>query len=495
MKFFLFILLFVLFISLVCAVNINNDDVSVEGNLLTDGYIKIGTMNPVITENRLMAVGSVVTHSGFSGKNTGWTPYFKMYETSSPVIKTGTNGEFTDLTNIFCDYTADNFTSTDSTRPTKVLTLLSGTYLGGIAEVNTYINSSCISLEKNPGWNADLTSLSWSLKTGLKINFNDGGAYKFVIGSNEESYFKFGAPNATGEQAVLIYDIAGADDHTSLTIDNDFAGFDGTSAMSILSTTSAPADNIHRDALRLIGDASNVTNSELHFIQLDAIGLGSGNDVDALHVTPLVSHIIHMGSADTIYSGYVESVNTTANFTSPTDNSEFFTNDNDYIYIGSTGNFTNIGFDLLTYANANADTEYYYCNSSGWFTLTGLSDSTNGMQNSGSVSFNNPSDRGVCNEEYDGTPFSDTTNYSYIALKRTRNNLLTNPVESYISISGSSTYFSLAKDYMNLNPVDTAPITCDATHLGAIYFDISEDGMCQCASGGWELIKDGSACT
>ncbi len=32
-------------------------------------------------------------------------------------------------------------------------------------------------------------------------------------------------------------------------------------------------------------------------------------------------------------------------------------------------------------------------------------------------------------------------------------------------------------------------------HKGAIYFDISEDGMCQCKSTGWKLIKDGSECT
>ena len=49
---------------------------------------------------------------------------------------------------------------------------------------------------------------------------------------------------------------------------------------------------------------------------------------------------------------------------------------------------------------------------------------------------------------------------------------------------------------MKLNPVDTAPETCDATFLGAIYFDISEDQMCVCTSGGWKEMDDtGTACT
>lgn len=48
---------------------------------------------------------------------------------------------------------------------------------------------------------------------------------------------------------------------------------------------------------------------------------------------------------------------------------------------------------------------------------------------------------------------------------------------------------------MRVQPADTAPETCDATILGAIYFDISEDDMCVCKSSGWKVMTDGSACT
>jgi len=51
------------------------------------------------------------------------------------------------------------------------------------------------------------------------------------------------------------------------------------------------------------------------------------------------------------------------------------------------------------------------------------------------------------------------------------------------------------EDLLQLNPVDSPPETCDAGRLGSIYFDISQDDLCQCASGGWEVIRDGSGCS
>jgi len=63
------------------------------------------------------------------------------------------------------------------------------------------------------------------------------------------------------------------------------------------------------------------------------------------------------------------------------------------------------------------------------------------------------------------------------------------------TIAGGGNSFLLSTDYMKLNPVDTAPETCDTSMLGAIYFDVSEDGMCQCKSTGWKVIEDGSDCT
>ena len=149
-----------------------------------------------------------------------------------------------------------------------------------------------------------------------------------------------------------------------------------------------------------------------------------------------------------------------------------------------------------TESSTNIAATYHYCNSSNdWVTLTGVTDTTNGFQVGGTIEFTNPSDRGTCNKELDGTPFSDTNDYTYIAVQRTRNYVGTNPVIETISISGASTSMFLQEDMLKLNPVETAPQVCSATTLGGIYFDISEDSLCQCTSTGWEVIIDGSTCT
>ncbi len=486
--------------SLVYASGSVNSDFFINGYSTISEYLVVGTstrglgnliskVGDVLVGNRLVAEQSIRVFSQQYGIGLNVLTYDTV-----PEIHAGT-GSIEASTQYFCD-TTDPFSIDDVT---DFITIESSPYLGATGEIKEFINSSCVFLSfgaTNGATITDASGLSYFQYNHPVAAFLDNGYISLDVGSGVDAVFETHIQNGTGPRGVFIEDIAGNENHVSLAVHNNFKGHSGTAAVQIFSESSEDADGIHRDALQIIGDGTKVTNSHLHFIQLDSVGLGSGNDVDALSITPMVTHIIHMGSADTLSSGYVESVQRTSYFTSTTSNIEIFSNDNDYIYIGNDGNFTSVGIDLLTGASANLRLEYYYCDNTGtWQTLTGVSDSTAGMRNSGAISFPNPSDRGVCNTEYDGTPFGDSNDYTYIAIKRTRNNVLTKPVERYISISGASTYFTLAKDYMNLHPTNTAPITCDASHLGAIYFDISEDDMCQCASGGWEVIRDGSACT
>ncbi len=478
------------------------DNVTFNKLLINDSFLQVGdVITGTITDGRIFSEGTIVSHSGFSSKNKNWEPYFKVYSTESVTIKSGTNGVFDDTTNGFCDYTANNFASSDATRPTKALTLTSGIHIGAVSEVNSYINSSCIQLEKNPGWNTDTTA-TWNLKTGLKINFNDGEAYKFVVGSDKDSLFKIGVPNGTGFTGAYIYDVAGANQHQALTIDVDSKNYDGIVGLNIFMSSSTGVDNIISNAVRLEGDATGFNNSQLGFLGINLLGEGLNNDVDVITVTglPSTGHIIHAGNTDEISKAYYDDTTTTTDvttaFTTIATNAAIFENDNSIVYVGGLENFTTIGFSLDTLSSRNANLEYYYCdNTDNWVTLNGVSDTTNGMKVTGSISFTNPTDRGTCNDEIDGTAFANTTDYSYIAIKRTKNNIVTTPIESLVTIAGGGNYFLLGTDYMKLNPVDTSPKTCSASLLGAIYFDISMDGMCQCSSGGWELIKDGSACS
>ncbi len=113
-----------------------------------------------------------------------------MFASDSNRTKTGSNGSFDNINNVFCDYAANNFEIGDASRPTLTITILNGTHAGAIAEISEFINSSCVELEKNPGWDEDVSGILWDLRTGLKINFNDGDAYKFVVGNDPASLFK-----------------------------------------------------------------------------------------------------------------------------------------------------------------------------------------------------------------------------------------------------------------------------------------------------------------
>ena len=469
---------------------------SMTGNLLLtdDSYIKIGDVTTgTITENRLFTEGTIVSHSGFSSKNTGDEPYLKIYDTESVTTKSGLNGEFDIDTNIFCDYTANNFAAGDAQKPSLTLTITNGTHIGAIAQIITYVNSSCVALKNNPGWdNTDVIDSKWNLKTGLVVDFNDGNSYRFVVGDDSRAWFRIGIPNGTGFTGASIFDVAGVDQHQALTIDVDSKNFDGIVGQNIYMYSSTGTTDISSSAISLEGDATGFNNSKLHFIDINLIGKGNNNDVDVLHITGEVSHIIHVGSADDLTNAYVENVDETVNFNTEGAGATLFENNNDYVYIGGCGgdglscNFTAISFALSTYSNRNLNLEYYYCdNTETWQTLGSVTDTTNGMRISGTIAFVNPSDRGVCNKEFDGTPFANTSKVAYIALKRTRNWVQTEPIESLVTIGGSQELMFLQNDLMKLEGSNGGPVTCSANYAGAWYYDSSAIELLWCDGSAW----------
>jgi len=467
---------------------------NVTENITVSGNIKVGNINPVITENRIMSEGGFVSHGGYSGKNFNWSAMLQMWDyhhaTTYHKITTG-SGEFYDSTNIFCDYTADVFTSDDVGNS---ITVTSGSNKGAIAIINHFINSSCVYLEHNPGWNQDISGFDWKLRDEPYILFADEGLYHFVVGDDEESSFMIHVDNGTGFYGFWIAAVAGADQFQTQTIETDIKDYDGVVSQNIYMYSSTGATDVHSDMVSFESDSSGINDSDLHFMHFNIIGKGINNTISAFKIDPMVEDIISVGEADVLDSAYYESTNITSNVKDEGADVEVFINDNEYVYIGNSVNFTSMTFALSTLANRNINLEYYYCNSSHEYEeLTIGTDTTNGFQISGSIGFSNPTNRGTCNTEYDGTLFSDKNNYTYVALKRTINNLNTPPVIDYVGISGSAVTFDLKNDLLKLNPVDTAPETCDTSWKGSVYFDISEDQYCVCTSNGWKEMDDTTA--
>lgn len=459
-------------------------------NLTVSHHIFVGNVDPFIDDGVVAAEGGFTSHGGYFGQNKGWAPLIRITDSNySATIKrvTTSTGNFTDATNIFCDGTAKNFSESDVIRPHNWITILTGDHVQAMARIHTYINASCVELNENPGWDVDFTEVQWKKVQAPSIYFGDEGLTRIWVGEDPESKFKIAIPNGTGPRGVYIRDTAGADHHQALSIVNDVKTYDGTVGLNIYSYSSTGVDGVHYDILNLLADTTGITNSEIHFMDVSLIG--NANDVDLIHISGDIDHIIHQGSEDTLASAYYNGVNVTYNFTSESSDIPIFEADNDYIYLGNSLNFTHIAVSLATPSSADIYTEYYYCNStSGWETLASVTDTTTGFTTSGSITLINPDNRGTCNAEYDGTPFSDTANYTYIALKRTRNNVVTKPIENLISIGGGETYFLLQKDMIKLYGSVGGPETCSATYAGAIYYDSSGVELLWCDGTSWQAF-------
>jgi len=76
---------------------------------------------------------------------------------------------------------------------------------------------------------------------------------------------------------------------------------------------------------------------------------------------------------------------------------EVFTNDNDYLYVGSLYKFSGILVDISSAASATIDPTWEYYNGSAWGTLT-VTDNTSGFTKDGMITFTAPGDWAVYNK-------------------------------------------------------------------------------------------------
>ena len=427
-------------------------------------------------EGDLYAVGGIKAMEGLFAEAQAYGAGLEVLDNSLAVTYTNVlsgNATLNSTTKVIYDTQA----SFDSTYKGQFFRVISSTpsFTGSTGEIISVIDSTHLALSfATAGTDTivDATGMSFVIYPRPIFFAGDNGVVSVNIGENEDANLGIHIDNGTGFHGVYIDDTAGADQHQAFTIDQDFDNRDGVVAQNIYSYSSTGGEDLHYDMMTLEMDVSGINNSHFNFIDMNVIGSGTNNHIDGIRVSGDINHIIHQGSEDTIKSAYYNGVNVTHNFTTNGDNSEIFSADNDWIYIGSDVNFTHISVDLDSGADVNLRFDFYYCNSSGGWSefLVEPLDTTNDFITSGTISFDNPTDRGVCNKEYDGTPFSDTTSYTYIGLMRKRNIVSEPPVENLFTISGSDTVFKLQKDMIQLSNVGgnsceirvDADNTCDA---------------------------------
>ena len=490
------------------------DNINVTGNTSLGGYLHIGESSAI--NNFFKDAGDIFTSENiYGGKGIiGKAEPFGvglMSTNSGETINFSSLGGTANMdvdTAVICD-TIDPWVAGDyineGGHEKMFFTVLSSSptnYAGATGMIKDVINSSCIRVSvAAAGLRSivDSTTMTYYVYKHPNFAVLDRGDIHFHVGRNEDSRVHVYIPDGRGFYGMYIDDTAGVDQHQALTIDQDGHNYDGIVGLNVYTYSSVPVDSKLGINTLLEIDGTDVSNSEERFIDMRLIGQPTNSHVDGIYMDSNIEHIIHVGSAEEITSSWyydgTTNWNMTNNFTSETYDATIFENDGDVIYIANDLNFTRVGISLNTTASANILAEYYYCDENEvWKVLPGIVDTTAGFTTSGSISFISPSDRGKCNTDMDGNAFGDTTKYHYIAINRTRNFIVTPPIENLITIGGAGNYFLLQKDMMRLRPVDTGPETCDASILGAIYFDISQDDMCVCKFGGWKVMTDGTDC-
>jgi len=399
----------------------------------------------------------------------------------------GVNGSYDTVDSFFCDYVSNNFVDTGGW---VVINDEGHPYDGATADIDVWVNSSCVQLSNNPSWDDNFTNVMWKVKQSPEFINNYGGFFEFYVGDNIKSQFKIRTKNGTGDSSFLIESDAGVAQHTALNVQYDMNGFEGINGLHIDMGSSEVFANKTATMMLMEGDGTHMIDSRGVFIDMEVVGSPVNSEIIGINVNPNVNKIIESSAPDTIRSAYYNDVNVTANVTNVGDDLTVFINDNDYLYIGANLNFTTIGVTLSTDSSQNLNFNYYYCNNTGGYTQFVMSDSTNGFKTGGTLSFNNPANRGKCNTQINGTPFTDEKNYTYVVLQRTLNNVVTFPVIDLMTVSGGGTSFILQKNMLKLNPESAPPEMCNANFVGGIYVDTELNRPCYCDGTNWLSMAD-----
>ena len=448
-------------------------------------------------QDDFQAQGLIFANEGFRAHSSAHGAYLVLLDQG--LKYSGGNGSYNVENQYFCDYDADNFVDTGGW---IILIGQNTEYENSPADLGTFINSSCYQLKNNPSWNENITNMDWKVINNPVNIVTKGGFSEFYVGDDEQSKFEIKIANGTGSEGFEVSDTAGADQHSASLFKTNVLGFNGIKAIYSLVYSSVVTESSDSKNLNLEFDARNFNNSHHTFIQGNIIGEKQPSmTIDLINLEGDYDSFIKNGQADTLDRAYIDYMNgtivdVTAALISESTDVSLFDLDNSILYLGSSTNFTEIGISLASGGSKSIIPLFYYCNSGGWVNVaSGISDTTAGFQNSGTISAGNPSDRYACNQpmagdysSYSGTPFVDATNYSYIAIRRTQNNLVFKPTENLGSISGSSTNFILTDEYIQLNPVSSPPVICAAGTAGAIYFNDTSNKHQGCDGAAWNNL-------
>ena len=185
-------------------------------------------------------------------------------------------------------------------------------------------------------------------------------------------------------------------------------------------------------------DTANSTKGEISALSVNKIGVGLA-EVTAIEAYSGVN-ILEQKTGDSIFitQAWKESntvfTDVTTAFSNGT-NETIFNNDNDYIYCGTNAKFNQIEVNLATMSSHTIDAIFEYSTGTGTWTTFGPADGTNGFTTNGNITWNQENLTGWVSSLVNGV-----SKY-YIRIQRTRNNIITLPIESTIKTTSTVDYY------------------------------------------------------
>lgn len=367
------------------------------------------------------------------------------------------------------------------------LIVTGGAYKGYVAEVETYIDASNVILY-TPEGAVDLVNVDFIIITHPifsvcdkgNIHLDAGDTGDFIIHTNDYS-----------NGCVLLTDLdVGIDDTSAICVDVSANGYSASEAIRVDYDTGdlQPDDHasIFKVSLDDTGAVSSNSSTEIDFINLLTLDEEEVTK-NAIHIGQSFDSAITVsgGLAADIGFGYevspdapIDRVNGvapdgTAFLESSASDLTIFDSDNDYILIGSSSTFEAVDAILSVGANADIAEDYYYSTGAGTWSPLIVSDTLNGFKNSGTITFLAPLDWVLSNLIQPAG--AAITNAYYIKIVRTRNNLVTPPVEDYFKLfaSSSTTDFEIMGDG-TIRPVHMADAS--ATN-NSIYYSLTQSKL------------------
>lgn len=458
---------------------------TVSDDIVGFGGISLGTNAPTPGFDGEGDVYATKNIKAMEGVFSEAAPYGTGLEVSdNSLATTYTNIPFADATLTAATQTiTDTHASFDSTYVEQFLRVANSTpsFSGAVGEIIAVTSSTTLVVSFGTAGAdtiVDATAMSFVIYPHPNFFVGDNGDIHASVGVNRDASFKVHVEESRNDHAIHGHVTAGVSGNAGMDMEYDADTYSGTSLYKArLDATGFVSPDTSATILDVIIDnqAPNAEGGEIHaldvavadttIVSIDVCAIGTHEGIDV--ICQELGDPAVIGAAYTV-SGAV-STDVAYALSQDTAHATLFSSDNDYLYIGGTTTFDEINNILSTDSSAHilGTFEYTTENAATWESFS-PSDDTSGYQNSGTIRFQSENLIG-----WDGATKSqavvisaDTTDYYWVRIQRTRNTIVTPPVEQTIKVTTHGSAFGWDRE--GALSIDSVAVTDAITEPGTV---------------------------